>query len=277
MINSPILLQWRTHQPPDGAVVWVDMLWHCGLWHRHLAPGHFNLQVLLGGEICCRHEMHTTILRPGSVSLLWPDCQVSLEPHSRKEIEMYRLRFVGAGCENLFRRLGFSSRAFTRMLGDPAATRTVLVEMMNLYTQKKPQNIDLALSLIYRLAYTVQRLSPGEPQAASGHRVNAELIVETLKAFHSQPIGVAEIARWLRVSGSTLRRTIHDAGKPSPLQELTRLRIEHAKHLLETTDRTAVEIATACGFASDKYFITRFRRCTGLSPGAYRARQACER
>ena len=162
------------------------------------------------------------------------------------------------------------------MLIDPAATRTVLVKMMNLYTGKKPRHLDLAVSLIYQLTDTLHTRPLSDEPAGSRHRVGAELVMESLQAFHSQPIGVAEIAAWLRVSESTLRRTLHEAGRDSPHQELTRLRIEHAKHLLETTHRTTAEIGTACGFASDKYFITRFRRCTGLSPGAYRARQGNE-
>ena len=52
------------------------------------------------------------------------------------------------------------------------------------------------------------------------------------------------------------------------------LRIEHARQLLATRpDLNISEVAEACGFSDYNYFITVFRRATGLSPRKYRMRE----
>ena len=47
-------------------------------------------------------------------------------------------------------------------------------------------------------------------------------------------------------------------------------RIKRAKKLLRTTDLSLHGIAERCGFASDTYFFTSFRKNTGLTPMAFR-------
>lgn len=51
---------------------------------------------------------------------------------------------------------------------------------------------------------------------------------------------------------------------------LNSLRIREAERLLLSTDLPVVEIALACGFATSSYFIERFRRAKGYTPGQYR-------
>jgi AraC-like DNA-binding protein len=47
-------------------------------------------------------------------------------------------------------------------------------------------------------------------------------------------------------------------------------RIENAKYMLIHTTRGLTEIAYDCGFTSSSQFSKTFRKCTGLSPRAYR-------
>ncbi|KAA8817138.1 AraC family transcriptional regulator [Bifidobacterium callitrichos] len=58
----------------------------------------------------------------------------------------------------------------------------------------------------------------------------------------------------------------------TPNEYLADRRLEEAKRLLDGTNGSVAEIARACGFASSSYFISVFRRRTGLTPKAYRAR-----
>ncbi|OKP72291.1 hypothetical protein A3842_22835 [Paenibacillus sp. P3E] len=51
---------------------------------------------------------------------------------------------------------------------------------------------------------------------------------------------------------------------------INKLRIEHAKTLLKTTDDKVYIIAGALGFDNEKYFFRLFKKSTGLTPEAYR-------
>lgn len=51
-------------------------------------------------------------------------------------------------------------------------------------------------------------------------------------------------------------------------------RIERAKMLLATTDKSIAEIAETTGFASRSFFSNTFKRCLGVTPAAYRKQAA---
>ena len=51
---------------------------------------------------------------------------------------------------------------------------------------------------------------------------------------------------------------------------ITRIRIEKAKSLIESTDLTIAEISEITGFASQSYFSTAFKNYTGTAPSRYK-------
>ena len=58
---------------------------------------------------------------------------------------------------------------------------------------------------------------------------------------------------------------------PGRVRYLIRLRIDHARHMLEHTRLPVIEVGLRCGFAQTTHFATMFRKITGLCPRAYRA------
>lgn len=70
------------------------------------------------------------------------------------------------------------------------------------------------------------------------------------------------------------RRRLHDAllrviGR-SAAEEITRLRVEHAKRLLAEGSEKQSIVARDCGFRSEARLVLVFTRLTGMSPGQYR-------
>lgn len=70
----------------------------------------------------------------------------------------------------------------------------------------------------------------------------------------------------------TLLRRFRKATGHTPLEYVLTLRVEAAKRLLETTDRTVEDLAEALGYADPASFRRVFKARAGLSPGAYRRR-----
>lgn len=58
----------------------------------------------------------------------------------------------------------------------------------------------------------------------------------------------------------------------SPMEYVQVLRVEEAKHLLETTDRPVDEVAADVGYVEPASFRRLFRRMVGLAPSEYRRR-----
>ncbi len=56
----------------------------------------------------------------------------------------------------------------------------------------------------------------------------------------------------------------------SIFEDLIAFRIEKAKQLLSETALSLTEIASACGYTSESYFMRQFKQISGLTPSQYR-------
>jgi LacI family transcriptional regulator len=83
-------------------------------------------------------------------------------------------------------------------------------------------------------------------------------------------IGVADVARHVRISRTSLERRMQRRLGRSPLEEINRVRLARIKQLLLETDYTLPEIADLAGFAYSEYMIAFFRRHMNTTPGQYR-------
>ncbi|MBE7012127.1 MAG: helix-turn-helix transcriptional regulator [Ruminococcaceae bacterium] len=55
----------------------------------------------------------------------------------------------------------------------------------------------------------------------------------------------------------------------SPKKDLQNIRIEHAKTLLSTGNYSVKEIAEMIGYDTEYYFIRKFKKTIGVTPGFY--------
>ncbi|REE89308.1 GlxA family transcriptional regulator [Cupriavidus plantarum] len=92
-----------------------------------------------------------------------------------------------------------------------------------------------------------------------------------LKNLH-KPIDVPTLAARARMTPRTFARRFHDQTGTTPIQWLIRQRIRRAQELLETSDASVDQVASASGFDSAITFRARFQRVVGLTPSAYRKR-----
>lgn len=86
----------------------------------------------------------------------------------------------------------------------------------------------------------------------------------------TRDIRVKDIAEALAVSRRLLERRFRTLLGRSVLQEIYRVRIEHAKQLLAHTHLPVGAVAFRTGFTSPRHLDVRFRQLTGLTPRAFR-------
>ncbi len=93
---------------------------------------------------------------------------------------------------------------------------------------------------------------------------------EILATEFAAPIRVADLATRFRVSRRTLETHFRAMTGTTIAEEVMRLRIEHAKRLLATTDDSQERIASACGFYNASHLGAVFRRRCGAPPSSFR-------
>lgn len=91
-----------------------------------------------------------------------------------------------------------------------------------------------------------------------------------IQAHFREKLTLDQIAGAANISRNTCLACFRHVLGLSPMEFLTNHRLEHAFHLLLTSDWTVVEIAAYCGFGDASYFSKIFRKKTGLSPTQYR-------
>jgi AraC family transcriptional regulator len=93
---------------------------------------------------------------------------------------------------------------------------------------------------------------------------------EMLRASIGSDLSIATVAAVCRLTPNHFGRCFKRSTGDTPYQYLTRLRLEEAKRLMLTAQRSLAEIALACGFGDQSHFTRIFSRNVGTSPAAWR-------
>lgn len=108
---------------------------------------------------------------------------------------------------------------------------------------------------------------------------DAQHIPDGLRTAHrylaehwQRPLRLDGLARIAGMGRSTFCAAFRTAYGVPPLTLVQRLRLEHARTLLEDPSRTVADIAVACGFSEPCHFSRLFRARFGHSPDRWRRR-----
>jgi transcriptional regulator GlxA family with amidase domain len=103
-------------------------------------------------------------------------------------------------------------------------------------------------------------------------RARLRRVRDLLAAHPEEPADLAAMARAACFSKFHFLRLFRQAYGETPRRYLARLRLERARALLETTERSVTEICFAVGYESPASFSLAFRQHAGAPPERYRRR-----
>jgi AraC family transcriptional regulator len=95
-------------------------------------------------------------------------------------------------------------------------------------------------------------------------------VTEFIEENLEYDLTLAEIAEIAELSPFHFARSFKQATGSTPIQFLTRRRIDLAKRLLVESELPIVEIGLRAGFKNQSHFTTLFRKITAMTPKAYR-------
>lgn len=98
-------------------------------------------------------------------------------------------------------------------------------------------------------------------------------VARAVAAIHrdpGEPWTVESLARVALASRSMFAERFREATGESPVRYLARVRMEHAKRMLQEPTASVANIATSLGYGSDAAFSRAFRRFEGVAPTAWR-------
>ena len=112
--------------------------------------------------------------------------------------------------------------------------------------------------------------SPARPPALMTAQDRFSGLIVYLSQNLDRKLGRDDIAAFVHLQPNYLDRVFRRTYGVAPMQMLRDLRLQRARHLLESSDHTVAAIAVLCGFEEAGYFTRVFRQQTGETPGEYR-------
>ncbi|MUT67152.1 AraC family transcriptional regulator [Paenibacillus sp. NEAU-GSW1] len=127
---------------------------------------------------------------------------------------------------------------------------------------------DLLLSqLLLRIARLSREADRALPNTTDAYVRKA---VDYIHHHYDCDIQIKEIAEAVNLHPGYLHRVFRGGMGCTPMDYLTRFRMEKARMLLEQTDIPVIEISGYVGVNSRQYFSTLFKKHTGCTPQSYR-------
>lgn len=97
-------------------------------------------------------------------------------------------------------------------------------------------------------------------------------VQEWLEGHYARSSPVEAMVERSGLATRTFKRRFKEATGHTPIAYVQHVRVQRAKHQLESTDRSIERIAWDVGYRDPSYFRRLFKRLAGTSPGVYRRR-----
>lgn len=228
----------------------------------------YTLHLVVNGEGELSYRGRTYHLSQGDMFLLPPKELFHYYPSTTNPWDYIFFEFKGSKVTELLQTTDFAD-------GNPVAHCNNLSEMLpffknffevlkNLHTGSLYE----ASALFYNLLHSAQSAALAKTQSD----LYEEALVLIRLNFMDPYFTVEQLANELHCSHSQLCRYFkRKTGKPA-IAHINEFRINYAKDLLRRTDLKATEIAQMSGFNEYVYFLSLFKRKTGLTTSQYRAK-----
>lgn len=140
-------------------------------------------------------------------------------------------------------------------------------DMKRWWTMPAPA-YDLAENTLERAFLLLAKTLSKEAETDQDKRIDKA--IEFVHQNYARPIPVPALARVANLSTSRFAHVFKEREGIAPAAYIELYRMERARELLLSTDRTIGDIASATGFANQFHFSSRFKKALGQSPRSFR-------
>lgn len=176
----------------------------------------------------------------------------------------------------MFYSLFHGHRDFPPYFSVSGSTYTMFGELFNkIYLEHRGREkgyIEIIRAYLLQLIITIFRLDNSGTKSGGSLKNEQTIayIIQYIKENFRTRLSVRELSEKVYLNPDYLGRMFRTATGMSVGGMIQKVRIEHACHLLSTTERTVTDIAAASGFDDMKFFYSVFKKHMGVLPGYYR-------
>ena len=214
-----------------------------------------------------------TIVRPGTVILLFPGEWHRFRPAKNTGWDEYWVGFRGEVADNLLRRKFFGVGAALLAIGFSAEIIGLYSAIIEQTRSERPGYQPFVSGMLLHLLGCVYSLNKQRSfDNADGIKTKMEQAIMLLRCKIDEDISIQEIAEELNVSYAWFRKWFKLYTGLAPQQYVIQLKMEKAKALLADSGNSIKGIAYQLRFEHPLYFSKLFKEKVGVSPELYRKR-----
>jgi len=148
----------------------------------------------------------------------------------------------------------------------------ILGLMVNEFNNNRSGRKTMLVSLFMNLLVTLSRNYelPNSDLSSNISAINIAKSVSFIENHFSEKITIKQLADISFMSKRHFARVFYDNYKITPSSYITNVRMLHSKQLLKNTLQPIGEIAWQCGYLDPNFFIRKFKKINGITPGEYR-------
>jgi len=133
----------------------------------------------------------------------------------------------------------------------------------------------LAITLLRALLVELKRVVNSEVSDIGTYTRSEQRVQELITLISSncgQQWTLVAMAEHCGIRRTQICKIFRKLTGSTPMEFLSRVRVEHAKTLLRRSEIKIIDVAFECGYSSSQYFANNFKNATGVTPSVYRKR-----
>jgi AraC-like DNA-binding protein len=245
---------------------------HYAITPEHTHPG---WSFIVTFDSNCRTRVGTTVYdsTPSTIFALGPDI-----PHQELPSEIVA-RYIAVMIDTTYLQQQF--RIYNRSIDEihnamirPSSQRLIdeLKEFMAEYEEAVPGYEPLLKASALKITHLIIRqfLDLQHPGSIIMHRMSVNKALEYLNEHYGEKISINDMATAANCSVSHFSRIFKEETGIAPSDYIMKVRLDYAKRMLRSDEKTLTQIALDCGFNSSSYFSHCFSRAFNISPSDFK-------
>lgn len=204
--------------------------------------------------------------------VLKSDPDVFTVPVYRDGKEMYFMTISEMSEKELYERVTACNEDIRQQLKDMMSMEVVTCEpslykdLETLYETAKEHQL-----LPVNARFEILDTDSGEGNVSDKESTVIGNAKEYINNCYSREIGLDDVAAFVHLSPAYFSRLFKQETGENFIDYLIKVRMEHGKHLLETTSHKTYEISQMVGYKKSKYFSKLFKKYSGYTATEYRS------
>lgn len=234
---------------------------------RHRLNGRKDYQLIYIHEGCGYYIKRQKTLKYEAGSLIFyrPEEPQIYSYFAKDTPEVYWVHFTGSECENIISRYHLMDCRMESSIQLKALFQEIILELQ----LQKPYFEDIINSTFIKIIASVQR-SLSLTEKASINNFAIDHLIISLNQHYTRDWTIQSMADFCNLSTDYFSHIFKEVTHTTPMNFLTKLRIDKSKELLLAESMSISNVAFLVGYSDPLYFSRVFKKREGVSPKQYR-------